>query len=1300
MATRNSDVTLVIKARDEAQKTLDAISSALERLSGNQQTAGKSGGDLASIIAALDKGYAALAGTAKTAESAFAGQKSAIAAQKSELKALQDQAASAAAVLAKLNSAESIVNAGRDQSGRLATVKLVTQEYDRLTAAQTRLATSIATQENALGNSVSSLQRIGSTANAVEAAVATARAQLDRETASLEKNTAAAAANAAVKPRIEAVTGVNRSAATSNGATFSALDARENGFVQAAAGLRAQLDPVADIEARLVIEQGKLNALFHQGHINAAELGGGLKLLRGSADNAIKALSERPKVSLFGLKPYETQNLIYQINDVITGFASGQHAGQILAQQGGQILQLFQNRIAPTVIAALSSGPILGFIAALGVMAIAINRAADNAERLRTLGAIFTVNADGANYQSQAVLASEKAMQRLGMTAEDTLGIVKVALKEGFNQEQIVGFGAAAEHLAEIMGIKVVDAAQQLATAFSGDLDSILALDKQTNIYTASQLALIRQLFEQGKAHDAVAMAAGIAFGKLDEGAAKAKGPWSESMKSLTTAWSGFLDTLANSAVIQRVLSALETLANGATDVMNSLSGAQTVDGIDRQIAQLETLYGAYLKIVDLNGKHNRYAPRDNAPAPAVLAVTQLNKLRDERDAALAKLNGAASPGNSVNSEARAKADAALADAAERRLATETKITTQAQLQARLAQIRKDALIEAGRREPLSDDAARAKFADAAVNAAKTGLQTTLDNYIKAQNAAAATMTAQTVALLKSAEGFVGKAHWDRNAYRVGYGSDTTTDANGRPSAVTPSTTVTEAGALRDLERRVKEFSDTVKRQVGADRYNAFSAPQQAALNSIAYNYGSLPERILHAVRTGSAQEIAAAVRSLGGDNGGINRKRRNREAGILESTPNTELDASTQNIAEQRLDAQKKFNDAIDDENEKRRLSIAALTAENGLQGEALIAEQRKATIAAAVLAKQQEIDRLNADRAKQHLDPLEFTSEQVDAIKATTAALFDLAHARDVAAAKRRAVEEPVRDLSAQREAVGRQIDLAQQSGLPTGGLEATYKSLTAQINAALDAQIALVEAIIAGGDKAAEMNGGTVAGFEAQAQALRNAKVESQQLGRQATETGRQINQSLASGITNAFDQFAQSVAEGKNVFASLGQAFLKFAADFLRQIALMIIEQVAFNAVSGGQGGSGGGGAGGSISSFIGKLFHDGGVVGSGGAPRAVSPAWYGNALRYHSGGIAGLQPDEVPAVLRRGEEVLTAADPRHRANGGGAAGGRDVKVVNVFNQEQAIKEMLSTRAGEDAMLNVVTNNPAAFKAAMG
>jgi len=60
---------------------------------------------------------------------------------------------------------------------------------------------------------------------------------------------------------------------------------------------------------------------------------------------------------------------------------------------------------------------------------------------------------------------------------------------------------------------------------------------------------------------------------------------------------------------------------------------------------------------------------------------------------------------------------------------------------------------------------------------------------------------------------------------------------------------------------------------------------------------------------------------------------------------------------------------------------------------------------------------------------------------------------------------------------------------------------------------------------------------------------------------------------------------------------------------------------------------------------GMAFHSGGIVGVDGTPRSFHPSWFANAPRLHSG---GLLPDEVPAILQRGERVV----PRGRATNGG------------------------------------------------
>lgn len=51
------------------------------------------------------------------------------------------------------------------------------------------------------------------------------------------------------------------------------------------------------------------------------------------------------------------------------------------------------------------------------------------------------------------------------------------------------------------------------------------------------------------------------------------------------------------------------------------------------------------------------------------------------------------------------------------------------------------------------------------------------------------------------------------------------------------------------------------------------------------------------------------------------------------------------------------------------------------------------------------------------------------------------------------------------------------------------------------------------------------------------------------------------------------------------------------------------------------------------------FHSGGVVGGSARMRHVPDSVFHGAPRYHSGGIAGLQPGEVPAILQKGEIVV-------------------------------------------------------------
>lgn len=169
----------------------------------------------------------------------------------------------------------------------------------------------------------------------------------------------------------------------------------------------------------------------------------------------------------------------------------------------------------------------------------------------------------------------------------------------------------------------------------------------------------------------------------------------------------------------------------------------------------------------------------------------------------------------------------------------------------------------------------------------------------RAELAAEATSKSNTAAvssaseLIKKFEDFRETPYWDVNAYRVGYGSDTVTLADGSVQKVVQGMKVSVSDANRDLERRLGEFQDTIRGQIGSGTFASMNESQQAALTSIAYNYGSLPSSVVSAIKAGSTEGVYDAIRGLRTDNGGINAGRRDQEAQIyLNGAPTATTDA------------------------------------------------------------------------------------------------------------------------------------------------------------------------------------------------------------------------------------------------------------------------------------------------------------------------------------------------------------------------------------------------------------------------
>lgn len=176
-----------------------------------------------------------------------------------------------------------------------------------------------------------------------------------------------------------------------------------------------------------------------------------------------------------------------------------------------------------------------------------------------------------------------------------------------------------------------------------------------------------------------------------------------------------------------------------------------------------------------------------------------------------------------------------------------------------------------------------------ALDEAAAKIQARSELSAEAATTRAGNVTSDVLELIKGFESFRADPYKDVNHLRIGYGSDTVTLADGTIKEVVAGMKVSVEDANRDLVRRIGEFQTTIKGQIGSDTFNAMNDSQQAALTSIAYNYGSLPERIVTAIKSGSTETVYNAIKGLGTDNGGINAGRRAQEAELyLKGAPDS----------------------------------------------------------------------------------------------------------------------------------------------------------------------------------------------------------------------------------------------------------------------------------------------------------------------------------------------------------------------------------------------------------------------------
>ena len=135
----------------------------------------------------------------------------------------------------------------------------------------------------------------------------------------------------------------------------------------------------------------------------------------------------------------------------------------------------------------------------------------------------------------------------------------------------------------------------------------------------------------------------------------------------------------------------------------------------------------------------------------------------------------------------------------------------------------------------------------------------------------------------------------------------------------------------------------------------------------------------------------------------------------------------------------------------------------------------------------------------------------------------------------------------------------------------------------------------------------------------------------LGRETTDWAELAKQETVDAFRSMEDALAGFVTTGKFSFRG-------FVDSVIADLARIAVRQAITGPLAAGIGSLFGGATPPPIGFY--PVGHAGAIAGAaGGVRRAVPPALFAGAERYHAGGIAGLRPDEVPIIAERGEAIL-------------------------------------------------------------
>lgn len=1073
----------------------------------------------------------------------------------------------------------------------------------------------------------------------------------------------------------------------------------EDGMVEE---LTREQSELAASSAALSTQTEKLNALGAalagagidvNNLANAEERLKGVAVATGAAVTKLNSASTSrggaAQGSFLGLKPYDIQNLSYQLNDVFTQISSGTSITQTLAQQGGQIAQI--PGLLKAVVTYLPE--IAAVVAVLGSFYLLLKRTYDLSADAREFNAQLSATADAANYNAAALALNVRALEDLGIANADAVASLKTFIHDGVDSTKLDQFAASALALSRVMGVDLPTAAKTVSAAFTGGYEDIVKLDQAYNFLSVAQRQQIRDDFNSNQGAQGRLTALDAFSTKMDDAANKSRTTWSKAWTDLGVAFNGFLDFYYKFADLDSVVQMLDKVGVKAQQVvawLNKVTGAGSGAPGTGTPGTPSTGLGVGTGADTVQANQAQQKAANDYIANLRIQLTQQQQLDDAtRIHNAGQLAYNAAEDKHLGDVAAETARILEMENERRKIGLE-----RLQQEQQLASALKSSVIAAGAANP--DDLAGQLAANAA-----TRQQQQLD-IDKARTEGLDGLPAMGGMTLDQA----GKV-FDKQKQLADLQTNMTYYQTQQNELMRQYDDLVNK-ALSDYANHSIDAAGAAKEIVSAQQ-SILPVVQKNAAAAVAFGKGLEP-----------SPKAAAFIAQFADSGGNLLAKGTTDAMKLLDDAVTKAQEAQTTALSS----IQQKFNEntesgsqAIQDAADAQaKLTPEIISAAKAAQdfAKAMNSVTPNPQLQATIQKYQTVIDNANNSNPK-----------------SSVVGKFDIG----VVNADEQKLNQTIQDRNTLVETYNQLVDAG---AMTASDAEDKTKALYENTAPVIQAQIKDIQAMI---DTLKGKDGADLPMLDALNAKLQLASAQTTYIDKQVQELGKTINESIANEAVTAFDSAGQAIGNAiagteswSDAFGDLGRAAANFFAGLLKDIAEAIIKMEILSALGISGNSNGGGGFGGAIAgaliggsgttaaagaagtataaassggwwSWLTALFHTGTSSSASMTRSGLSPDLWDSAPRYHDGTPgAGLSSGEIAAVLKDSEEVLTADNPRHIRNVGkgmkGSSGNQTALKQVLLLDPKDIAGVMATPDGTDAFLSVIRSNKTTIKKLLG